>query len=363
MAAIWEDTFMTDRRIRQPRRRSALPAGVLAVVIPALSLAVLLAPPVSRAAAPIQVGYIGVSTDAGLFVAQDKGYFREQGLDLSFERLGAAADQMALLGAGRLQIASGGVSPTLFNTVSRGLPIAAVADKGSLRKGFGFNVFVVRRALVDSGQYKDVRDLRGRVLASNSPASPINFETFMLLKKGGLTLRDVRMEYMDFGDEPAAMANGKIDAAVMVEPFATAAEQRGIGKIITTLDRVVPDFQVALIFYNTDWARGHQDEARRWMVAYIKGLRYYNQAARDRAVREDVISIMAAHTPIKDRAVYNKMTWAGFNPDGTINVRSLLDYERWLVNERQVSEFIPPARFIDASYAQYAVKTLGLSHP
>jgi NitT/TauT family transport system substrate-binding protein len=159
------------------------------------------------------------------------------------------------------------------------------------------------------------------------------------------------------------MANGKIDAAVMVEPFATASEERGIGKIITTLDRVIPDFQVALIFYNTDWARNHPDEARRWMIAYVKGLRYYTRALQDRTVREDVISIMTAHTPIKNRAVYDKMIWPGFNPDGAINIRSLLDYQRWLVNERQVSEFLPPARLVDPSYAQYAVKTLGPWHP
>jgi NitT/TauT family transport system substrate-binding protein len=308
------------------------------------------------------MGYLGVSSDAGIFLALDKGYFKEQGLDLSLERFGVGADQMALLGSGRLDIASGAPSPTLFNAVIRGLPVAVVADKGSLRHGFGFNVFVVRKALVDGGQFKGLSDLRGRVLGSASPASIVNFQSHLVLKKAGLTPKDVTIEYVEFADQPAAMANGKIDAAVMVEPFATATELRGIGKIVMPLDQILPDFQTAVIFYNTEWARAHSQDARRWMVAYVKGLRYYNEALRNRQVRDDVITIMTSHTPIKDRAVWDKMIWPGLNPNGAVTVRTILDYERWLLNERQISQFIGPARFVDPSYLEQAVSLLGPLH-
>ena len=346
-----------------PQRRRVWP-GMWGLVN--LSLFLALAPHAlplaSGAAPPIRVGYIGTSGDAGIFIALDKGYFAEQGLTVSPERFGIGADQMALLGAGRLDVASGAPSPTLFNAVSRGLPISVVADKGSLRKGFGFNVLVVRKALIDSGQFKGVSDLRGRVMAAPG-ASVVNFEDYLILKKGGLTPRDVTIEDIGFQDQPAAMANGKIDAAVMVEPFGTATESRGIGKIVMTLDELLPDFQVSLIYYNTHWARDHPSDARRWMVAYVKALRYYNDTLRDRRIRDDVIAILSARTPIKDRAVYDKMVWPGFDPNGAVTVRGLLDYERWLLNERQISEFVPPGRFIDSSYVENAVKVLGPARP
>src|SRR5262249_53853880 len=165
-----------------------------------------------------------------------------------------------------------------------------------------------------------------------------------------------------FADQPAAMANGKIDAAVTVEPFATAIESRGIGKIIMPLDRLMPDFQTAVIFYNTEWARAHADDARGWMVAYVKALRYYNEAFRNRQIRDDVITVMTGHTPIKDRAVWDKIIWPGLNPNGTVTVRTILDFERWLLNERQISEFVVPARFVDSSFVEHAVSVLGPSH-
>jgi ABC-type nitrate/sulfonate/bicarbonate transport system substrate-binding protein len=321
------------------------------------------AAPAAGAAASIHMGYIGISSDAGIFIALDKGYFKEQGVDVSLERFGLGADQMALLGAGRLQVASGALSPTLFNAVARGLPISVVADKGSFRKGFGFNVLVVRKALVDSGQFKTLRDLKGRVMAVPGAGSVINFEDYLILKKGGLTPQDVTTEYIDLADQPAAMANGKLDAAVMVEPFATAAEARGIGKIILPLDQILPDFQTSVIYYNAQWARDWREDARRWMIAYVKGLRYYNRAFRDPRVRDDVIAILAAHTPVKDRAVYDRMIWPGLNPDGTVAPRTILDFERWLLNTHQIAEFLPPARFVDPSFAQQAAAVLGPARP
>jgi NitT/TauT family transport system substrate-binding protein len=333
-----------------------------AAMVSCLAIVLLGGPVALGAAPPIHVGYLGTSGDAGIFIALDKGYFAEQGLTVSPERFGVGADQMALLGAGRLDVASGAPSPTLFNAVSRGLPISVVADKGSLRKGFGFNVLVVRKTLIDSGQFKGLSDLRGRIIAAPT-ASVVNFEDYLILKKGGLTPRDVTIEDIGFQDQPAAMANGRIDAAVMVEPFGTATESRGVGKIVMTLDQLLPDFQVALIYYNTSWARAHSDDARRWMVAYVKALRYYNDALHNSQIRDDVITILAAHTPIKERAVYDKMVWPGFNPDGAVAWRGLLDYERWLLNEHQISEFVAPARFLDQSYVENAVKMLGPARP
>ena len=53
------------------------------------------------------------------------------------------------------------------------------------------------------------------------------------------------------------------------------------------------------------------------------------------------------------------MIWPGLNPDGAVAVRGLLDYERWLLNGRQISEFVPAARFLDPSYVEHAVDILG----
>ena len=99
------------------------------------------------------------------------------------------------------------------------------------------------------------------------------------------------------------------------------------------------------------------------MVAYVKALRYYNESLRHREIRDDVITIMAGRTPIKDRAVWDRMIWPGLNPDGAVNVRTVLDYQRWLLNERLIGAFVTPARFVDLSYVEHAASVLGAAHP
>ncbi len=334
-------------------------------VIYALCLALIAAPlpALSGAGHPVHIGYLGLATDAGIFIALEKGYFREQGIEVSLERFATGAEQMVLLGSGRLEIASGSPSPAFFNAILHGLPIVAVADKGSARKGFSAAAVVIRKALVDSGRFRSLKDLKGLVLASPDRTNIAQFEYYEVLKKAGLTLQDVTIEYVGLPDQPAAMANGKVDVILVTEPQASLSEARGFGKIAVTLDDLLPGFQSALMYYNRDWARRDPESARRWMVAYVKGLRYYNHALQNQQVRDDVIAILSAHTALKDRAVWNRMIWPGLDPDGAVGIRSLLEYERWLLNEHQISAFVLPDRLVDLSYIRDASTILGPYHP
>src|SRR5947209_4874210 len=78
----------------------------------------------------LSVGLTGNTADAPMFIAQEKGYFREQGLDLNFKIFQSANDAVAPLGAGQLDIGAGAISAGFFNAVARGVDIKLVADKG-----------------------------------------------------------------------------------------------------------------------------------------------------------------------------------------------------------------------------------------
>ena len=56
----------------------------------------------------------------------------------------------------------------LINAIARDVPLRLIADKGSLRQGFGYEALVVRKELFDSGAVTTIPDLRGRKIALNS---------------------------------------------------------------------------------------------------------------------------------------------------------------------------------------------------
>lgn len=308
----------------------------------------------------VKVGRAGLISDAGIYIAFEKGYFKEQGLEIELGPTIAAGEQMAMLAAGKLDVVAGGINPGLFNAIARGLPIVVVADKGSLPPGYGFMSLIVRKDLWDNGQVKRIKDLKGKIVATNAPSSPNVYLWARTMEKEGLTLADVDMKSIPFPLMVTALANKAIDAANPGEPFATKAVEMGVGVRMMTLDQVTPYMQIAAIFYNRDFSTKSQELARRWMVAYLKGVRQYHDALREKgSKREEMIQVLMKHTGIKEQDVYDKMVWAGLNPDGLLNKESILDQQKFFVEIGQVPKPAPLEKIVDDSFVNHALQILG----
>lgn len=307
----------------------------------------------------VTVGHLGFLSDAGIFIALEKGYFEEQNIEVELQQFGSATDQVELLAGGTLDVGSGALGPELFNAIARGIRIRTVADKGSVDPGFGFNVFVVRQDLLDSGRVKTAADLKGLTFGTESIVSNVLVEYDALLKAGGLTLDDVHLAVLPQPQVPAALASKELDAAIVAEPFGTIIEAQGIGTILFTMDEFVPGFQIAPIFYSPHFAEGRRDVAVRWMATYVKGLRFYNEAFRDPAGKEELIGILMKYTPVKDRALYERMIWPGLDPDGRVNGDSIMEQQRFLHERALVPSPVPMEQIIDHSFVEAALAIIG----
>src|ERR1700739_598302 len=93
----------------------------------------------------LAVGTIGASSDSPFFIADKRGYFKDEGLTAKFIRFDSAAKAMAPLGTGELAVASGATSAALYNAVKRGVTLRIVADKAKNPPGFGFEALLVRK--------------------------------------------------------------------------------------------------------------------------------------------------------------------------------------------------------------------------
>jgi len=98
---------------------------------------------------------------------------------------------IAPLGTGELEVAGSGSSPGLLNAIDRGLALKVVADKGYAISGFDFSWVTVRKDLFDGGQIRDVKDLKGKKIAVTALQGGAEAIIHFLLKKAGLSLKDV----------------------------------------------------------------------------------------------------------------------------------------------------------------------------
>ena len=78
---------------------------------------------------PVTLGMTGTTTDVGFYVADKKGYFRAEGLDVKLTMFDSAARMITLFASGALDVGGGGPSAGLYNAVARGVDNRMVADK------------------------------------------------------------------------------------------------------------------------------------------------------------------------------------------------------------------------------------------
>jgi len=300
-------------------------------------------------------------SDAGVFVARERGYFRDQGIEVDVVPFQSGPNTIAPLAAGDLDVAGGTVSTALFNAIERGVGIKVVADKGISRPGFEFSQLVVRRDLWESGQVREIADLRGRRIAVASERSGAESQLAQTLAQGGVGVGEVEATVLGFPDMVAALGNRAIDAAVIIEPLLSAAVERGVavtwepGRSSAAYGGV---YQAAILVVSGRFA-AQSDLVRRFLVAYIQGVRAYNDAFAKGEGRPDVVRILTEQTTIKDPAVYDRMQMAGLDPDGRLFRQSLqldLDYFR------QRGYYTGPLTLgdiIDSSHVEAAAQQLG----
>ena len=316
-----------------------------------------LRPPVT-----VRVGMLGQTSDAGIFIANERGYFREQGIELESIPFQTAQQMVAPLGAGQLDIGGGATSAALLNAVAREVPIRIVADKGSTPVGFGFQGLLVRKDLVERGAFSGCSSFKGYRVAVSGPGLSQEPGIERALADCGLGLNDVTLVPMGFPEMPTAARNSAIDAAMMIEPLLTSALNAGVFSVYKRTDEFYPDQQIAVILYAPHIVQ-QREIGDRFMLAYVKGLRDHWDAFTRGKDKAEVLEILSRNTTVKDLAVLEQLGPVGLNPDGYINMRTFSDDVEWWINHNYVQGRIEAAQVVDNSFADYAVERLGRYTP
>src|SRR5450756_2248801 len=102
-------------------------------------------------AAPIEtvrVGTINATSDAGVFLAQEFGYAREEGLEIVIQTITSAPAIVAAVATGQIDVGGMSITHGLFAAFDQGINLRIVGDKQSFSPGFGSTKLLVRRDAV-----------------------------------------------------------------------------------------------------------------------------------------------------------------------------------------------------------------------
>ncbi|MEJ2181254.1 MAG: ABC transporter substrate-binding protein, partial [Gammaproteobacteria bacterium] len=93
----------------------------------------------------VSIGITPAMSTAGLFIAYEKGYFKEQGINLVMKQIPRAGAQMIpFLATGQLMVGCGNLNAGLYNAIANDIPLKVVADKGTVMPKHGYLALIVR---------------------------------------------------------------------------------------------------------------------------------------------------------------------------------------------------------------------------
>ena len=314
----------------------------------------------------VSVGVTNSATDVGFFIADKKGYFREEGIKANFIQFDSAARMNALFGTGELDVGAGGLSAGLYNAIARGIDIRIIADKNSTPPGQSSQKLLVRKDLVESGRFKTLSDLKGMRIATSAPGTAAMGTMMRILAKGGLQRNDIEEVHMSFSQMVLALGNKAVDAALPAEPQATQAIEAGAVRVVSD-DEVYPNHQISAVLFSGTFAKRFPVYARGFLKAYLRGVRDHNDALTDGRLvgpkSDEVVAILTEYSLVKDPAVHRSFVLSAINPDGKLDVASMQEDLRVFREAGLLQGNIQIEQAVDLSFLNAVLKDLGPYQP
>lgn len=308
----------------------------------------------------IKVGASPVLTTVGIFLAYEKGFFKEEGLNVDLNIIkDSGAPMTLLLSKGELDVGGGNLTAGLYNAINKGLNFKIVADKGHVDKSIDSVALIIRKDLIDSGKYKSLKDLKGLKIALTSiDGSSQQVVMDKILKKAGLGSKDVEYVKLSYPESNAALKTKAIDGVMQLDPFLTMAITGGYASQIIASNEVLKSQQSGAIFYSPQFIKNHPKEAISFMKAYLKGVRMYNRALKDKQLMQDVVLQLKKHIKIEDENIWQKLRPVGLSDNGELDAESIREDLKWY-NEHGYLDKVPnEASYLDDTFAKTATKSL-----
>ncbi len=263
----------------------------------ALLIAVFTALATTASAQTVRVNYIPITDVTPLFVAIDKGYFKDEGLTIvPTPSTGGAAGVPGLM-AGAFDVMYGNVVSTML-AQEQGFRLEVVsAGTKQFDNPVNTNGIVARKG----EGIKTGKDLEGKTVAVNTRNGIIWLFARAWITKSGGDAGKVTFKEVPFPQMPDALRSKQIDAAFMVNPFfnASVTDPDTFEFAAAPYREVQPDVEVGHYISTQDYFAKNKEVMTKYIRAFRKGVTWYNANLKD----PDLVRIVSGFTKMQPEMV------------------------------------------------------------
>jgi ABC-type nitrate/sulfonate/bicarbonate transport system substrate-binding protein len=317
----------------------------------ACTMASLLTAGVATAQTKIDMIGFGGASNLPIWVAQDKGFFNKEGLEVKLDRTQGSIQQIQNMMADKYQIASTSIDNIIAYTEGQGdVPIDNFDMVAFMGVHSGLNSVVTRPEI------KTFADIKGKPVAVDALGTGYAFVLFRILETKGLKFKqDYSIISVGGGTERlAALKENKAVAAVLSAPNDVEAKEAGFNILVDAASEL-GGYQGSAYGVRRGWAKSHEKE----MVSFIRAIiASHDYVFTDKAGAIGVLKARIKGLEDKDaNTIYNSLTTGkgGLNRKAEINmagVKTVLSLRGEYAEPKKT--LTDPNKYVDMSYYEKA---------
>ncbi|MDE2915564.1 MAG: ABC transporter substrate-binding protein [Paracoccaceae bacterium] len=312
-----------------------------------------LAAPALASNRAIKVGALRFTSHSGSFVAFERGYFADAGLDVEFEFFQAAQPMAVAIASGDVDYAVTAISGGLVSLAEKGA-IKVIGGALSEEDGIDGQKFLASMAAFEAG-VKEPKDLDGKRFAVTQSGSSFHYMGSKMAAAEGIELQFIPLQKV--GAIIGAIKSGQVDGWSIVPHIAKPLAGSGAVHIIGNVSDYLPDYQVTTVFTSTENAANERGMTESFLAGFSKGVDDYAAAMIDGTADQDAMVDLIHKYVYTDRpreraapSIINGTM--RLNKGAALNVASVQDQLSWFQSENLVDADITIEQLIDPSYVE-----------
>jgi NitT/TauT family transport system substrate-binding protein len=221
----------------------------------------------------ITVGYIPIADCSQLFVAVEKGFFKDEGLNVKIQEFQGGPQILEALGGNKLEIGFSNLI-SLIKANENGINFRAVTGGPVEEAGHVENAILILK----SSGINVAKDLEGKKVAVNSRKNIIELMVREYLLKNGADPEKVEIVEMKFPQMQAALIAKQIDAMANIEPFVTIGMKDTSIKVLSYyFTNVLPRLEISSYHGNLKWLQDNENLVKKFKNAMVTATKYCNE--------------------------------------------------------------------------------------
>jgi NitT/TauT family transport system substrate-binding protein len=318
----------------------------------ALACCVALAP--GARAEKIKVGLLKTAGAGPIFIAQEKGYFAAENLEIEDVVFESAEPIAVAVVSGSVDIGATALTAGFYTLAGQGA-LKMLASESFEKPGFQGQAVLVSNHAWDSG-LKTFPDLAGHSVAISQIGGAPHLSLGLLEEKFGIDPKTVRvLPLQSTSNRIAAVTGGTADSAILPSTYSVPSIQKGDAKLLGWVGDYTP-WQTAAVFASTKATNERSDMLNRFLHASLRGLKDYCDAFMGAdgklhfsPTAPEIVTILAKYTGQSEADIKLGITY--LDPQARIDVKDVGHQISWYRSQGMVKGAFDANSVIDTRYA------------